>query len=143
MDSLRRSFRIGRFAPWIGILAVASCTSYREPERNIWEERFRREEALESQLGSRVELQGVARNWKLGAAVDELWIDGLQSWPPDCLGKKILVSGTLIRRDDYPVFRRLSEESPKAGIPVPEGVDLERARRRYLITEARWSKLTE
>ena len=52
------------------------------------------------------------------------------------LGTKI--TGTVIERHDLPVFILGKDEQPRAGIPVPEGTDLQQASRRFLIENAKW-----
>jgi hypothetical protein len=129
----------------MGALALAGCSSPEpeNPEVRTWEERFRRNDSLEKQLGESITVEGVAQNQKVGPSVGALFVDGLAGWPAEVVGKNVRVTGRLIRRDDNPVFRVHSKEPPPAGIPVPEGVDLERARRRYLLAEPRWQKVED
>jgi hypothetical protein len=129
------------------MLFLAACSSPADreaEERKAWEERFRREDAWESRLGGQVDAEGVTENLKAGTAVGGLWIDG--GIPEGLEGKKVRVTGRLIRRNDLPVFRREAQRDfgmGPAGIPVPEGVDLERARRRYLIADPVWKKIED
>lgn len=51
-------------------------------------------------LGMQIVEQGTAKNTKAGAAIDvypsqDMYIDGLQEWTPDLLGKDIIVNGTI------------------------------------------------
>lgn len=74
----------------------------------------------------RVELEGLAVNSKLGAAVyngEELvWIDGLESWPEgyylgEKKGKKVRVTGTVTFKDYGPVIDNLTpNDEQRAGI---------------------------
>jgi hypothetical protein len=96
-------------------------------------------ESWEARVGRRVEIEGEAENRKMGAAVGELWVDG--EIPEGMNGKQVRVAGTLTRRDDLPVFVPDPKAPPKAGMPVPEGTDLEKARRRYVITKPTWTLL--
>ena len=53
-------------------------------------------------------------------------------------GTRLRVSGTVIRRSDLPVFIEEPGDLPSAGMPMPKGTDLEKARIRYLLQEATW-----
>ena len=83
-----------------------------------------RADSLESSVGQRVTLIGVAEPRKSGAALrgDDfyVWIDGLH---------------------DLPVFVQKPDELPVQGMPVPEGTDLHAASRRYVVRDATWSLL--
>jgi hypothetical protein len=68
-----------------------------------------------------------------------IWIDGLDAWPAGLRGKRVRVTGKVIERADLPVFVHRDDEPEMAGMPVPPGTDLEKARRRFLLTEARWN----
>lgn len=114
-----------------------------DAERKTWEERFRQNDAWEERINKPVEIEGIAHNLKIGAIVNSLWVDGLHAWPDNIQGKMVRVTGILIRRDDNPVFRPDPNELPKQGIPVPKGIDLERARRRYLIAQPHWEVIGE
>jgi hypothetical protein len=129
----------------MGALAMAGCSrpEPENPEVGAWEERFRRDDSLEEQLGQSITVEGVAQDGKEGASVGALYVDGLGRWPADLAGTNVRVTGRLIRRDDRPVFRASSKELPQSGVPVPEGVDLERARRRYLLAQPHWTKAEE
>jgi hypothetical protein len=111
-----------------------------DADRQLWQEIFRQNQAWEKRVGDPVEIEGTAVNMKMGAKVGGLWIDGLEGWPEELVGKKLKVSGRLIRRDDLPVFRPDPGQMPKAGMPVPPGVDLDLARRRYLISKPKWTQ---
>lgn len=110
-------------------MAAASCSSPPPSGPESWE----------SRLGRTVEIEGEAENRKMGAAVGDLWVDG--DVPPGMNGKQVRVRGILTRRDDLPVFVPDPKEDAKAGIPVPKGTDLEKARRRYVITKPTWTLL--
>jgi hypothetical protein len=95
-----------------------------------------------------VTLEGTAANAKLGALLqgkdDAIWIDGLDSWPDGFYaggdqGKRLRVTGTVIRKDDVPVFVQKPGEPPRAGIPVGSEEELEKARWRYLLADAKWT----
>jgi hypothetical protein len=98
-------------------------------------------------VGKRVILEGTATNQKMGAALsgegETIFIDGMDWWPADCFagdrGKRVRVTGTVIERYDLPVFIPGKDELPRAGIPVPEGTDLRKASRRFLIENAKWT----
>lgn len=57
-------------------------------------------------------------------------------WPPELAGRQVQVKGLVGERADLPVFRAKKGEPPMQGIPVPEGEDLEEARKRLVIEEA-------
>jgi len=92
---------------------------------------------------SPVALEGIAESRKLGAALRgdgfDVWIDQLSEWPRDWVGRKVRVTGVLEERHDLPVFVQKPGEPAAAGIPVPEGTDLQQASRRYVIRDAKWS----
>jgi hypothetical protein len=101
-------------------------------------------------LGRTVTLEGRAANAKLGALLDNgtniIWIDGLDEWPEgfypgEGKGKRVRVTGTVIKRDDLPVFVQEPGGPSKAGIPVRSKADLERVRGRFLLTDVRWMVL--
>jgi hypothetical protein len=98
-------------------------------------------------LGQSITVEGTAQNAKLGAVLSDggssIWIDELDSWPEGfCVGeepgKRVRVTGTVIERSDLPVFVPKEGEPPRAGIPVAEGTDLEKASRRFLLKDAKW-----
>lgn len=96
-------------------------------------------------LGTRVTVEGAALDLKLGAVVDtpegHLWIDGLSGWPDGLYkaGARVRVEGVLVQRGDLPVFVERKGEPIKAGIPVPAGTDLDQARQRVVLEDAKWS----
>jgi hypothetical protein len=96
----------------------------------------------EARLGQVVTIEGTAEDAKLGAVLtrpgDMVWIDGLDAWPRGLRGKRVQVTGKVIQRADLPVFVQREGEPQEQGIPVPPGTDVEKARRRFLLTEARW-----
>jgi hypothetical protein len=104
-------------------------------------------------LGKTITLEGIAENAKLGPLLsgkdNSIWIDGLDGWPEGVYqggnrGKKLRVTGTVIVRDDLPVFVSPKEGAiVPQGIPVPLGTDLKEARKRYLLRDARWVVLEE
>jgi hypothetical protein len=64
-------------------------------------------------IGQTLTLEGRAVDAKLGALLEgeagAVWIDGLDQWPQglcsaDGKGKRLLVSGTVVKRDDLPAF---------------------------------------
>lgn len=96
-------------------------------------------------LGQRLTVEGIARDAKLGALIEDdgrtLWIDGLASWPPALAGRRVRATGTLIERADLPVFVPKPDEPARSGIPAPPGADLETLRRRFLLEGARFESL--
>ena len=98
---------------------------------------------LAAKLGQVITVEGVPEDAKLGALLmiggaRTVWIDGLDAWPPELRGKVVEVTGRVIERSDLPVFVHQDGEPERAGIPVGPGTDLAQARRRFLLTEARW-----
>jgi hypothetical protein len=98
----------------------------------------------EARLGQTVTIEGVAEPRKLGAYLagdrEHIWIDGLQDWPADLVGRRVRVTGRVIARSDMPVFVKPPPGEPMpAGIAVPPGTDLERAARRFLLADATWN----
>lgn len=115
-------------------------------------------------LGQRVTIDGWAAEAKLGSMLDEdgqldkgsIWIDG-KRWPDGYYGgpdkrKHVRVTGTVIKRDDMPVY--LAEKGtwpPKvvnggdfpyrAGIPAYSKEELERYKWRFLLENATWKVL--
>ena len=100
-------------------------------------------ETLAGRIGQPVTLEGIAEARKLGAALRgdgfDVWIDRLSDWPRELVGRKVRVSGVLEERHDLPVYIQKRGEPVAAGIPVPEGTDLQKASRRYVIRDAKWS----
>ena len=70
-----------------------------------------------------------------------IWIDSLSSWPEGYLGSRVKATGIVIQKYDLPVFIQKEGEPVRTGIPVPEGTDLHSASRRYLLKNAKWSKI--
>jgi len=98
---------------------------------------------LEARLGHVVTVEGIPEDAKLGALLmiggsRTVWIDGLDAWPPGLRGKVVEATGKVIQRADLPVFVHQDGEPERAGIAVGPGTDVEQARRRFLLTEARW-----
>ena len=99
-------------------------------------------------LGRTLTLEGLAADAKLGALLlsdegDSVWIEGLDAWPEGFYrgadqGKRVRVTGTVILRDDLPVFVETPGEPARAGVPVESEAELDAARRRYLLANARW-----
>ena len=120
-----------RLAPAL-LLSLAGCAAV------SWEDR----------LGQDVTLEGVAVDDKAGARLelpgDSIWLDR-NAWPRGFYGKRVRVTGVVIRRDDLPVFipEPGEQEEARAGIPVPPGTDPRQARVRYLLANPAWTKLEE
>ncbi len=101
-------------------------------------------------VGQTVTLEGRAVDAKIGALLQgqggAIWIDGLDSWPEGFYsggdqGKRLRVTGTVIKKDDLPVIVQKPGELPRAGIPVQSEEELERAKWRYLLKDAKWTVL--
>jgi hypothetical protein len=100
-------------------------------------------EQLPALLGKTVTLEGIAEARKLGAALRgenfDVWIDRLQDWPGNYVGRRVRVSGVLEERYDLPVYIQKPGEPVSAGMPVSEGTDLRKASHRYIVRDAKWS----
>jgi hypothetical protein len=100
-------------------------------------------------LGKTVTVEGTAGNAKVGAFVEGkngmIWIDGLGSWPEGYYtadrGKRVRVTGTVIKKDDLPVFVAKPDQPAPQGIPVNSEEERERAKWRYLLKDATWKAL--
>jgi hypothetical protein len=140
--------RIG-IAALVVLAAVGGCAPTRAPSpaERPSEGTAPRPNGWAEQLGRSVTIEGAPGNEKLGAVLQgtdwSIWIDGLEEWPSDllkqCEGRRLRVSGTVIMREDLPVFVQRPGESPSAGIGVSSEGELNAARRRFLLTDARWS----
>jgi len=104
-------------------------------------------------LGKRITVQGEAHNAKMGAMLvgeestiwvdlpDEAWPDGFYKGNDE--GELVVVTGTVAQRADLPVFiAEPGEPIMMAGIPMPPGTDLEEARKRYVLVDVVWQRLT-
>jgi hypothetical protein len=56
-------------------------------------------------------------------------------------GKHLRVTGTVIKRDDVPVYVEKPGELPRQGIPVKSEADVERLKWRFLLKGAKWTVL--
>ena len=79
-------------------------------------------------IGQTVSLDGAAIDAKLGALLQgpegAIWIDDLSTWPSGFSsgghkGKRLRVTGMVIKRDDLPVSIQQPGALPSAGMPVP------------------------
>ena len=126
------------------LVFLAACDPPLSPEAHTWNEELDAHRSRwEPRLGERVTVEGEAENAKLGALLGGLWIADFRAWPDEDRGKRVRAVGTLIFRDDLPVFPRGTYDSGgpvPAGIGVPEGADLVKSRRRYLLEKVEWSR---
>lgn len=116
---------------------VPSTPEPPKPQANDWA----------SQLGKVVTVEGNAANAKLGAllqvAEGAIWIDGLDAWPEGFYlggdqGKRIRVTGTVIKKADMPVFVEKPGGLQGSGMPVKTEAERERLKWRYLLKDATW-----
>jgi hypothetical protein len=138
-------------AIWAVAFALAGCLS-RETDPPVIKQSDDRIIAWPNNwsdhLGQVVTVEGTAADAKMGAFLQgngkEIWIADLDQWPEgfyaggDNTGKRIRATGMVIKRDDLPVF------IPKLGvylqgIPVQSEEELEKARWRFLLKDAKWS----
>lgn len=100
-----------------------------------------------TEKGPRVTIAGVAREAKVGPVVvtgnGTVWIGDLERWPERILGRRVRVEGVFAVRADLPVFVRKEGEPEKSGIPVSSPEEAAEARRRTVLTDARWELLEE
>ncbi len=110
-------------------------------------------------IGQKVTVDGWAAEAKLGSELYEdkelrkgsVWIDG-NGWPGGFYSgpgtsKHVLVTGTVIKRDDMPVFLAVRGAWPpmevgggiRAGVPVYSQEELERRKWRFLLKDAVWT----
>jgi hypothetical protein len=107
---------------------------------------------LESRLSQRITFEGLAVSTKTGAVLKVgdyiLYMDGMDSWPDgwfagDGKEQKVIVTGTLVKRYDLPVFIQEEGAPTMSGMPMPPGTDLHDAARRYLLTDFTYERVTE
>lgn len=111
------------------------------------------EKSLNNLLGKKVTITGKTVNAKLGALLiledgSSIWINNLDKWPTGYyLGeencKTVTVVGRIIQKKDLPVYIYKEGDPIKSGMPVPEGTDLEKAKRRFLLKNAKWEVIDE
>jgi hypothetical protein len=101
-------------------------------------------------LGQTVTLEGTAANAMMGALLlgdgNAIWIDGKDAWPAGFYeggdkGKRLRVTGVVIKRDDVPAFVEKPGEGAKQGVPVKSEEELEKAKWRFLLKNATWTTL--
>ncbi len=95
----------------------------------------------------RVSVVGIAREAKVGPVVVTengiVWIGDLERWPEHVVGKRVRAEGVFAVRADLPVFVRKEGEPEKSGIPVSSPEEVAEARKRTVLTDARWELLPE
>lgn len=108
-------------------------------------------------MGKKITLVGLGQNYKIGAKIEcedfTISVDlPAKSWPTkvynrtfenlDAVPKKVRVTGKLEQWNDLPVFIA-SKSRGQQGIPVPDGTDLNEARKRYLLVDVDWDIMPE
>lgn len=110
------------------------------------------EATLNDLKGKKVTIIGKTINLHLGAMVKtegySIWIENLDCWPNGYyLGedkcKTVRITGKIIQKSDLPVFLYKEGDPIRSGIPVPEGTDLKKAKRRFLLRNADWEVIEE
>lgn len=105
---------------------------------------------LADRIGTCVVVEGIASAAKIGpqlhvgdAAIGIVLEDDAQrsAWDEQPQGVRVRVEGEVQERGDLPVFVAREGEPMMAGIPVPEGTDLEAARKRLVIVARRITAL--
>ena len=132
--------------PFLFLLLLASCSSAKVITHL-------NQEFLTDNLGKKVTLRGKTVNNLEGARLileggGSIWMNNLDEWPEGYyLGedscKTVIVTGRIIQKNDRPVYIYKKGEPLRSGIPVPEGTDLEKARRRFLLDNAKWEVVEE
>lgn len=101
-------------------------------------------ELTEQDLGRTITVEGIAENRKDGAVLRggnfELWLPQLTGWPQRGTGR-VRATGRLAEDHGRPVFVRRPDEPIVQGVEVPEGTDLKKASRRWILLDARWQWL--
>lgn len=101
--------------------------------------------SFQSRLGQTITLEGTAQNAKVGPLLlgppEDIWIDGMDAWKDSVVGKRVRVTGRVIEKADLPVFEHEEGAPEKGGMPVPKGTDLQKASRRFLLTDVQWKLL--
>jgi hypothetical protein len=101
---------------------------------------------FEANLGRVVTLEGVATKTKIGASIQMssgmsfqvVYFDWLARWPEDVVGKRVRVSGTVVKRYDG-VFWDGRGEMPRGQFQaLPPGSDPREASKRYLLKDFTW-----
>ncbi|MBW1878422.1 MAG: hypothetical protein JRJ84_08680 [Deltaproteobacteria bacterium] len=99
----------------------------------------------EEDLGETITIEGVVLREKVGAVLNtergDIYLDGDDRWADEVSGERVRVTGTVISRHDLPVFEYQDGDPIRAGMPVPEGADVESARQRYLLSDVRWERV--
>ena len=94
-----------------------------------------------SHTNDRVAIQGTAYNAKMGALIanddGQVWVD-LKEWPSRVVGKTVRATGIWVTKRDLPVFEQKKSDPIRAGIPVPEGTDLEEASKHEVLSALQW-----
>jgi len=77
-----------------------------------------------------------------GASLDVdrrlLFVEGLEKWPERRFVEIVLLTGTLTKVYDLPVFRYRAGEPFGSGLPVGEGCDPKAVQRRYVLANPTW-----
>lgn len=106
---------------------------------------------LEANLGRVVTLEGVATKTKIGASIQMgsglsfqvVYFDWLAHWPEYVVGKRVRVSGTVVKRYDR-VFWDGRGEMPRGQFQaLPPGSDPREASKRYLLKDFTWELCEE
>ncbi|HUW20166.1 MAG TPA: hypothetical protein VMW16_12780 [Sedimentisphaerales bacterium] len=101
---------------------------------------------LEANLGRVVTLEGVAKKTKIGASVQMgsglsfqvVYLDWLAHWPEHVVGKRVRVSGTLVKRYDMAFWDGRGEMPRGQFQALPPGSDPREASKRYVLKDFTW-----
>jgi len=92
---------------------------------------------LDSRVGKRVTFEGLAVDAKQGALIKgedfAVYVDQLDSWPADILGRKVRATGTLVKR----------KIAPDPVVNQSGGVSAGAFGEPYLIEDAKWEVVNE
>ncbi|MCS4301709.1 hypothetical protein [Chryseobacterium sp. BIGb0232] len=134
---MRRLLIIKRFL----ILSIFGTYACSNPQQ-IGKENIQNRD-LKELIGESITVTGQTINMKLGALLttkngESIWMDGMDSWPDgyyvsEQKSKTVKVTGTLIEKNDLPVFISNENDSIiQQGIYEQKGTNLEKASHRYL-----------
>ncbi|MHC4157409.1 MAG: hypothetical protein ACYST6_21210 [Planctomycetota bacterium] len=101
---------------------------------------------LEANLGRVVTLEGVATKTKIGASIQMgsgmtfqvVYFDWLARWPEDVVGKRVRVSGTVVKRYDRGWWDGRGEMPRGQFQALTPGDDPREASKRYLLKDFTW-----
>lgn len=96
-------------------------------------------------VGKTVIVLGTARDSETGPQLVDgdhlVWIDGLDAWPEELVGKRLRVTGVVILRNDLPY--RKEGEAPPPDLKTEHEETRQEMKRRFLLMDAKWELLED